>query len=70
MGARITKEDYRAAVEHIECEPLLPCPPKKCDFECILCYDYTDRVIEPNVYIDNMIEDDSSDISEHTPMTV
>ena len=32
--------------------------------------DYTDRVIEPNVYIDNMIEDDSSDISEHTPMAV
>ena len=55
MGASLTKEDYRAVVEHVtcdvECEPLLP--PKKCDFECILCYDYTDRVIEPSVYIDN-----------------
>ena len=70
MGASLTKEDYRAAVEHVtcdvECEPLLPT--KKCDFECILCYDYTDRVIEPSVYIDNMIDDDSSDISEHTPL--
>ena len=64
MGANLTREDYRAAME---CEPLLPCPPKNaCDFECIFCYE--PDVIEPNEYIESMIDDSSSDISEHTPM--